>query len=267
MNRCSWWLWGMLWLSAPVAAVERLTVQVLEVLPHDINAFTQGLTWHDGQLFESTGLYGQSSLRRLSTRNGEADRQTRLSDSLFGEGVARVGEQLVQLTWREGLALVWRLPELELETAFSYEGEGWGLCFDGDSLWMSDGSATLQRRHPADFALQQRLTVRLQGRPQSRINDLACAGEYIYANVWKKAHILRIHKASGEVDGVIDAAPLLPLSGRVAHREAVLNGIAHNPDTGEFYLTGKWWPRLFRVRFVQASAAFANAEAGAVSAR
>ncbi|MDP5293174.1 glutaminyl-peptide cyclotransferase [Oceanimonas sp. CHS3-5] len=255
MSRYGWWLWALLTLSAPVMAVERLTVRVLDSLPHDINAFTQGLEWHEDRLYVSTGLYGQSSLRRLDPRNGEADRQTLLADSLFGEGLARVDERLVQLTWREGLALVWRLPELELETAFSYEGEGWGLCFDGDSLWMSDGSATLQRRSPVDFTLQQRLEVRLHGRPQSRLNDLACVGDYIYANVWKETHILRIHKASGEVDGVIDASSLLSSSGRVQHREAVLNGIAHNPHTGEFYLTGKWWPRLFRVRFVQASGA------------
>ncbi|WMC10174.1 glutaminyl-peptide cyclotransferase [Oceanimonas pelagia] len=244
----------LLALSGQAMAVERLTVRVLETLPHDINAFTQGLEWHQGRLYVSTGLYGQSSLRRLNGRNGELELQMALADSLFGEGLARVGERLVQLTWREGLALVWRLPGLELEMAHSYEGEGWGLCFDGDHLWMSDGSASLQRRSPVDFSLQQRLEVRLDGRSQPRLNALACAGEHIYANVWKQARILRIHKASGEVDGVIDASPLLPLSDRVAHREAVLNGIAHNPETGEFYLTGKWWPRLFRVRFVQASA-------------
>ncbi|WP_232821178.1 glutaminyl-peptide cyclotransferase [Oceanimonas marisflavi] len=252
MNLKSGCLWGLLWLSAQALAVERMTVQVLEALPHDINAFTQGLEWHDGRLFESTGLYGQSSLRRLGHDTAAPERMITLSDSLFGEGLARVGKRLVQLTWREGVALVWRLPELQLSRAFSYQGEGWGLCFDGDSLWMSDGSTALQQRSPKDFALQQRLEVHLGGYPQGRLNDLACVGEHIYANVWKEAHILRINKHSGEVDGVIDASPLLPLSGRVRHREAVLNGIAHNENTGEFYLTGKWWPRLFRVRFVQA---------------
>lgn len=251
------WGFGMLWLAlcVPAIAVEQLRVEVLETLPHDSAAFTQGLVWHEGWLYESTGRYGQSSLRRLNVRTGEAERQLSLSADLFGEGLARVEDKLVQLTWREGRALVWRLPELELETAFTYQGEGWGLCFDGESLWMSDGSATLQRRSPTDFALQQRLTVRLHQQPQYLLNDLACVEEYIYANVWKATYLLRINKHTGEVDGVIDGAPLLSLSGRTTHPEAVLNGIAHNPHTGEFYLTGKWWPRLFRVRFVQASGA------------
>ncbi|OXY81212.1 glutaminyl-peptide cyclotransferase [Oceanimonas doudoroffii] len=269
MSRHGWWLGMLLWLSLPAVAVERLTVRVLETLPHDINAFTQGLEWHDGRLFESTGLYGQSSLRWLEGDSGEPGRRIMLADSLFGEGLARVEDRLVQLTWREGLALVWQLPELRLLKAFSYQGEGWGLCFDGDSLWMSDGSATLQRRDPADFTLQRRLNVRLGGVPQGRLNDLACVGRHIYANVWKQARILRIRKDSGEVDAVIDASALLPLSQRVSHHEAVLNGIAHDQRSGDFYLTGKWWPRLFRVRFVQAPGApdAGNSATPALSAR
>ncbi|OYD24554.1 glutaminyl-peptide cyclotransferase [Oceanimonas baumannii] len=258
-------LWGLLLLllAAQVRAVEQLAVEVMETLPHDVNAFTQGLEWHDGRLYESTGLYGQSGLRQLKAYNGEAERHLPLSATLFGEGLARVDNQLVQLTWKEGRALVWRLPGLKMETGFTYQGEGWGLCYDGRQLWMSDGSAHLQQRSKTDFVLQQRLTVRLHGQPQHRLNALACVGEHIYANVWKETYILRIQKDSGRVDAVIDASSLLPLSGRKRHPEAVLNGIAYRPDTGEFYLTGKWWSRLFKVRFVQVSGTDAAGEATA----
>lgn len=245
-------LWLLYWLAAPLPAAEALKVEVLQSLPHDIRAFTQGLEWHEGLLYQSTGLYGQSSIRVLNAGNGKLKQQRLLSGSLFGEGITRVGNRLIQLTWKEGRALVWRLPELAMESGFTYEGEGWGLCYDGRHLWMSDGSASLQQRRLSDFGLQQRLPVTLNGKLQYQLNALACVGEHIYANVWKQSHILRIHKASGRVDGVIDATALLPLSGRIKDADAVLNGIAHDPQTGDFYLTGKWWSRLFRVRFVPA---------------
>ncbi len=243
-----WWCW--LPVQAEESAVERWDLEVVATLPHEPGAFTQGLLLHEGYLYESTGLYGRSSLRKVNPQTGEVVQRLALDPAYFGEGLERVGNRLIQLTWKEGLALVYDLDTLSLVQAHQYGGEGWGLCFDGEALWMSDGSATLYRRDPVDFSLQARMTVIREGWPQDRLNDLVCVGDYIYANVWKEHRIVRIDKRSGRVDADIDATPLLALSGRPADAEAVLNGIAHDPERDEFYLTGKLWPSMFRVRFV-----------------
>lgn len=231
-------------------AVEQWTVEVLASLPHASDAFTQGLLLHDGYLYESTGLYGRSSLRKADLDTGEVVRRLALDSAYFGEGLERVGNRLIQLTWKEGLALVYELDTLTLVQAHQYGGEGWGLCFDGESLWMSDGSDTLYRRNPTDFSLLDQIAVTQEGLPLYQLNELACVGDYIYANVWKEPRIVRIDKRSGRVDADIDATPLLALSGRPADPEAVLNGIAHDSKGDEFYLTGKLWSSMFRVRFV-----------------
>ena len=254
------WLRGLLLTCVyccPVLAnelvVEKWLVEVVATLPHESDAFTQGVLLHQGYLYESTGLYGRSSLRKVDPDNGKVVQRLALDPGYFGEGLERVGNRLIQLTWKEGLALVYDLDTLSLVQAHQYGGEGWGLCFDGEALWMSDGSATLYRRDPVDFSRQSSVTVMQEGWPRDRLNDLACVGDYIYANIWKEHRIVRIDKRSGRVDADIDASPLLALSGRPADPEAVLNGIAHDPKRDEFYLTGKLWPRMFRVRFVPAA--------------
>ncbi|MFP2770041.1 glutaminyl-peptide cyclotransferase [Oceanisphaera sp. KMM 10153] len=246
----AWLCW--LPVQAEGNAVERWGLEVVATLPHEPGAFTQGLLLHDGYLYESTGLYDRSSLRKVDPETGVVLQQLALDPAYFGEGLERVGNRLIQLTWREGLALVYDLNTLTLVQAHQYGGEGWGLCFDGEALWMSDGSASLYRRDPVDFSLQASMTVMRADWPQDRLNDLACVDGYIYANVWKENRIVRIDKRSGRVDADIDASRLLALSGRPMDPEAVLNGIAHDPQRDEFYLTGKFWPRMFRVRFVPA---------------
>jgi glutaminyl-peptide cyclotransferase len=243
------------WLPvlAEESAVALWDLEVVATLPHEPDAFTQGLLLHEDYLYESTGLYGRSSLRKVNPKTGEVVQRLALDPAYFGEGLERVGNRLIQLTWKEGLALVYDLNSLSLVQAHQYGGEGWGLCFDGEALWMSDGSATLYRRDPVNFSLQDSVTVMRADWPQSRLNDLACVGGYIYANVWKEHRIVRIDTRSGRVDADIDATPLLALSGRPMDPEAVLNGIAHDPMRDEFYLTGKFWPRMFRVRFVPAA--------------
>lgn len=242
------------WWPGLSAAAERLTVEVLAVLPHDARAFTQGLLLHEGRFYESTGRYGHSSLREVDPASGEVLRRRALDPAWFGEGLARVDDRLIQLTWREGLALSYRLDDFRLLGAYQYDGEGWGLCYDGESLWMSDGSATLYRRDPADFSLRGQVTVRLDGVPQERLNELACVGEHVYANIWHEPRLVRIDKHNGRVSAEIDASALVAASRRGDDREAVLNGIAHDAASGDFYLTGKLWPEMFRVRFVASSA-------------
>lgn len=237
--------------AAEIAQPQRLGVRVLGSSPHDATAYTQGLLWHDGVLYESTGHYGESRLRRVALTSGEVLAELALSDSLFGEGLARIGERLVQLTWKAGRALIHDLETLEQVDEWTYQGEGWGLCFDGAQLWMSDGSSRLQRRDGASFALLGEMDVTLDGKPVGLLNELECAEGWIYANVYETDFIVRIDPLSGRVDAVIDASGLLT----PAERETaeVLNGIAYDEEKEVFYLTGKFWPRLFEVTFEETS--------------
>jgi len=226
----------------------RLVPEVLAVHPHDPEAFTQGLLFHDGSLFESTGLRGRSDLRRVTPSTGEVTLRRTLDADLFAEGLARRGDELVQLTWEAGRALVWRLPELTQAREHSYRGEGWGLCWDGGRFVMSDGSDTLTFRRPSDFARVGIVQVRAQGRPVRRLNELECVDGVIWANVWMRNVIVRIDPESGRVTGEVDARRLDP--GIRDRSGAVLNGIANVPGTDRFYVTGKLWDRMYEVRFV-----------------
>lgn len=232
---------------------ERLRVEVVRTLPHDPGAFTQGLLLHDGYIYESTGLYGHASLRKVDPETGEVVSRMALDPAYFGEGLTRVGNKLIQLTWKEGLALVYNLDNFALEQAHHYGGEGWGLCSDGDELWMTDGSHMLYRRDAHSFALLGQATVTLNGQPLDHLNELECVGDAIYANVFRDSRIVKIDKASGRVLAEIDATSLLVLIERPWDGEAVLNGIAYEAESDTFYLTGKFWPALFQVRFVPAT--------------
>lgn len=224
-----------------------LRVRVLRSLPHDRTSYTQGLEWHGGALLESTGRYGRSVLRRVDPTTGRVEREQRLSGELFGEGLARVGERLVQLTWKEGRALLWSVAGLEPLGELRYEGEGWGLCFDGVDLVQSDGSARLTFRDAASFAPLRTVAVTLAGQPLEHLNELECAEGWIWANVYGSDRIVRVDPASGEVGAVVDAGGLLTAEESVG--TDVLNGIAYRPDTETFYLTGKLWPKVFVVVF------------------
>jgi glutaminyl-peptide cyclotransferase len=173
-----------------------------------------------------------------------------LDPLLFGEGLARVGGRLYQITWQNGRMLVWNLARLEKEREVTYEGEGWGLCYDGKRLVMSDGSDRLQFRDPETFAKVGEVSVRRAGLPQRQLNELECADGLVYANVWTEPFIARIDPASGEVTGWIDASGLLTREESAG--VDVLNGIARVPGSRRFLLTGKLWPRLFEVELVPA---------------
>ncbi len=229
---------------APLA----LRVRVLSERPHQSDAYTQGLVWHEGRLYESTGGYGRSSLRRVDPETGEVERRVDLPASYFGEGLARVGGQLIQLTWRERTAFVWDLETFERVGSRGYAGDGWGLCYAAPHLVMSDGGERLAFLDPADFSPARTVTVTLAGRPLPMLNELECAEGWIYANVYQTDTIVRIDPQSGEVVATIDASGLLARSAREG--EQVLNGIAYDEGRETFYLTGKLWPKLFEVIFV-----------------
>lgn len=234
------------------AGVAELQVEVLASYPHDPQAFTQGLVWDDGILYETTGLYGQSTLRETRPETGEVVRQTPLDAPFFGEGLAQIGENFVWLTYKEQTAFVFN-SQFEPQQQFSYTGEGWGLCFDGEDLYMSNGQAQLVRRDPQTFAEELVLPVLQDGEPVVRLNELECVGRYVYANVWLTNTIVQIDKTTGQVVAEITAEGLLtPAEQTNLHdpHNDVLNGIAYDPDQEAFWITGKRWPRLFLVRFV-----------------
>ncbi len=228
-----------------------LKVRVLRELPHDPSAFTQGLLLHEGWVYESTGHYGQSTLRRWSLTTGEVLQRVELGPGLFGEGLALVEGRLIQLTWRRGRAMVYDLASFRKLSAFEYAGEGWGLTFDGTAIVMSDGSDTLTFRDPESFRPLRHMRVSLRGRRLRNLNELEWASGSIYANVWMEDWIARIDPATGEVTGVIDASGLLTASERA--KADVLNGIAHDQETGRFVITGKLWPKAFEVELVPAT--------------
>lgn len=227
---------------------QRLRVQVLESYPHDPGAFTQGLVLANGRLFESTGLEGRSSLREVDLESGRVLRRLEVPPPIFAEGLALVGTRLFQLTWKHGQAFTYDRDTFKKGATFDYEGEGWGLCYDGRDIVMSDGSSRLTFRGPQTFRTQREITVRSQGQAVEQLNELECVGRHVYANVWMTDRIVRIDPKSGEVTAVIDAANLLPPAERFG--TDVLNGIAHDPKDDTFLITGKLWPRMFRVRFV-----------------
>jgi glutamine cyclotransferase len=221
--------------------------------PHDPGAFTQGLLWHAGALYESTGLYGRSSLRRVRLQDGEVEAIRYLPDDEFGEGLARVGDELIQLTWQAGRAYRWPRDGFERGqpplATYRYDGEGWGLCHDGERLVMSDGSDVLTFRDPDDFAVLGSVSVTLDGEPLKDLNELECVGDDVWANVWYDDRIVRIDPADGRVTAWLDLSGLLPAEQRAAlGPDAVLNGIAWREDTETLLVTGKLWPVIVELR-------------------
>jgi glutamine cyclotransferase len=230
--------------------IEQLAPEVISVRPHDTGSFTQGLLLHNGLFYESAGEYGESNLREVDPQTGKVLRQYSLKQDIFAEGLALVGEKLFQITWTNGYAIVYDLKKFEPLGAFQYAGEGWGLCYDGERLWMSDGSHKLVARDPETFQVTFNLVVRYAGLPVDELNELECVGDSVYANVWYTDYILRINKFTGRVTARIDASSLLTPDERAALPSgAVLNGIAYDAKNDTFFVTGKRWPKLFEVRF------------------
>jgi glutaminyl-peptide cyclotransferase len=230
--------------------VAQLVPEVLAVYPHDDSSYTQGLVVDPaGRVFESAGRYGRSNVREVDVASGRVLRRRDLPDEVFGEGLAYVEGRLVVLTWREGRAFVLDAGSLESVGEHAYDGQGWGLCFDGERLVMSDGSATLTFRDPATFAVRGSVTVTTGGVPLPRLNELDCVDGTVWANVYLTDRIVQIDPGSGRVLAEVDAAAL---SARQEDREAdeVLNGIAWDPARGTFLVTGKHWDELYEVRFV-----------------
>ena len=224
--------------------------EVVETRPHDPTAFTQGFILYDGSLYESTGLYGSSSLREVDPETGAVIRQIPIPEQYFAEGLERVDDRLIQITWQEHIAFVYDITTFAQIATFNYEGEGWGLCYDGADLYMSNGTDQLTVRDPETFAVRETVPVTLEGQPVIRLNELECVGSTVFANIWQTDTIVQIDKESGRVVAIIDAAGLLTAEER--SMSDVLNGIVYLPESDTFLITGKLWPKMFEVRFVSA---------------
>ncbi len=229
--------------------VTQYKVEVVAEYNHDVTSYTQGLFFHDGKLYESTGQYGESTLRIVDLPTGEALQRVNFSKKYFVEGSVVLDGKLYVLTWTNKVVFIYDPDTLEYQSTYSFPREGWGLTTDGKNLIVSDGSADLFFLTP-QFSFQKRLTVKMDGRPIRYLNELEYIDGKIWANVYTSNLILIINPSSGEVEATIDATGLLPNNLRTDKTD-VLNGIAYNSKDGKIYLTGKNWPKLYEIKLVK----------------
>ena len=231
---------------------DRTAFKVVNSFPHDPTAFTQGFVYRDGFLYESTGLYGKSSLRRTNPATGEVLARTTLPEKFFGEGITIIGESVYQLTWRSGQGFIYDRETLERRGSFAYSTEGWGLTDDGTSLIMSDGTEKLYFLSPESFEATKVISVKEDGSPVTMLNELEHAGGKIYCNIWLSDDIVVVNPESGVVERRISLGELRKRLSLPERAEA-LNGIAWKPASDTFLITGKLWSEVFEIKLSPAS--------------
>jgi glutamine cyclotransferase len=225
------------------------TYNIVNTYPHDPDAFTQGLVFEDGVLYEGTGRFGQSTLRRVELETGAILQIRELADQFFGEGITIYGNRIIQLTWQSNVGFVYDKNSFELLQQFNYPTEGWGITHDGDCLIMSDGTSTLHFLDPQTFEEIGQLAVFDNNGPVIRLNELEYIKGEIYANVWQTDRVARIAPETGRVIGWVDLEGLLTAEDR-SEPVDVLNGIAYDADTDRLFVTGKLWPKLFEIELI-----------------
>jgi glutamine cyclotransferase len=223
--------------------------KVVATYPHDPGAFTQGLFVADGQLYESTGQIGESTLRKVRLEDGRVLQSAEIPPGLFGEGSVDFGSEIVSVTWQGGRGFRWDRGTLKRTGEFRYPGEGWGLTQDGQNVIMSDGTAELRFLDPATMAERKRVRVTVNGMPLDKLNELEWVNGEILANVWMTSRIARIDPATGSVTGWIDLSRLAAETAG-ADPDSVLNGIAYDKAAGRLFVTGKYWPKLYEIELV-----------------
>jgi glutamine cyclotransferase len=242
--------------APPVQAPREIATygyRVVNSYPHDPDAFTQGLFWLEGHLYESTGQIGQSTIRKVSLQDGRVAQRADMPAHVFGEGIVNWSDQIISLTWRDGVGYRWDRRTLRQLGSFAYRGEGWGLTQNGRDIIMSNGTAELLFLDPATMVERRRITVTADGERVANLNELEWVNGEILANVWMTSRIARIDPASGKVTGWIDLAGLAAEhQGR--DPDAVLNGIAYDDAGDRLFVTGKTWPRLYEVDLLTAAA-------------
>ena len=236
--------------SCQKAVPDTLGYQIVSTRPHDSSAYTQGLQLTGGRLFESTGQYGESTVREIDPTTGQVIRKRPLAKTVFGEGLTVIGNEMWVLTWKENTVYVLEPDTFKPIRTHTYQGEGWGLTTDGKQLVMSDGSATLKFINPRDFSVIKTLEVKDGRSSVTNLNELEWIDGQIFANIYQTTKIARISPESGLVTGWLDLAGLKNQLSK-PNRADVLNGIAHDPATGHFLVTGKYWPQMFEIKVVK----------------
>ena len=241
--------------SAPTApAVQQYTVRIVKTFPHDPQAFTEGLFYDKGFLYESTGRNGTSWIRKVDLDTGKVVQSAKVASAYFGEGIAAWKGRIISLTWRTEKGFVWDQSTLHLKSSFSYVGEGWGMTHDAQNLIMSDGTPVLKFLDPDKLSVTRQVMVTLDGKPLEQVNELEYVDGSILANIWMTRDIVRIDPKSGQVNGIIDLSALPEESHPSADRDAVANGIAYDPDGKRLFVTGKLWPHLYQIELVPVAA-------------
>ena len=241
-------------LEAQTAAPEKIPVEVAQIVkrfPHDPHAFTEGLFIDRGELFESTGEQGRSSVRQVDMASGKVLKSVAIPPPHFGEGIAPWQGQILSLTWQGRTGFRWNRKTLQKLGSFRYEGEGWALTSNGRELVMSDGTDTLRFIDPVKFTVKRTLKVSIQGKPLRMINELEWVDGQVFANIWMTDFAVKIDPVSGKVTGLIDLSALHRAAGAYGE-DQVANGIAWDARTRKLYFTGKEWPALFEVKLVPA---------------
>ena len=227
--------------------VPKYGYEIVNIWPHDSNAFTQGLILMDGKLLESTGQEGFSSLRRVELESGKVLKKVDVPVPFFAEGITVLNGKVYQLTWQHGVGFIYDAQTFELQGEFNYQGEGWGLTTDGQSLILSDGSDRLRFIDPTSFRMTKVINVKDGTLPVGKLNELEYVNGEIYANVWHDDRIAAIDPQSGRVNAWIDLTGLMP-EDELRDTEAVLNGIAYDQASDKLTVTGKLWPRVFEIK-------------------
>ena len=236
--------------SASAQNVKTYGFKVEETLPHDVAAYTQGLFFHEGELYESAGQYGESNFRKVELKTGRVQKRINFESRYFAEGSCVLNGRLYVLTWQEKECFVYDMKTWNRLGTLRYMGEGWGLTTDGKSLIMSDGTSTLTFRNPETFAVERSVSVTLRGQKVAYLNELEYIKGEIWANVYGTDQIIRIDPETGVVRAVINLKGILPQALRKP-RTDVLNGIAYDERNGSVYVTGKYWPKMYRITLVE----------------
>ena len=244
------WVSFALWASTATGhnAVPVYTYEIVHSYPHDQNAFTEGLFYLNGYLYESTGLENQSTIRKVQLDTGKIISSIALPGQYFGEGIVNWGERLISLTWKSNIGFVRDLKTFQVQSQFSYPGEGWALTQNGKQIIMSDGTSELRFLDPETLRETRRLTVTLDEKPVENLNELEWVKGEIYANVWRTNSIVRINPKTGAIVGLVDLTGILPSIYRLTGVDDVLNGIAYDPHGNHLFVTGKHWPKVFEIR-------------------
>ncbi len=240
--------------TSPAPTPQQYTVRIVKTFPHDPQAFTEGLFYDKGFLYESTGRNGTSWIRKVDLDTGKVVQSAKVASAYFGEGIAAWKGRIISLTWRTEKGFVWDQSTLRLKSSFSYIGEGWGMTHDAQNLIMSDGTPVLKFLDPDTLTVARQLMVTLDGKPLDQVNELEYVDGAVLANIWMTRDIVRIDPKSGQVNGIIDLSALPEESHPLNDRDAVANGIAYDPVGKRLFVTGKLWPHLYQIELVPAAA-------------